>query len=113
MTISTDDKRQGLTYYQDYLKQVVGYTETGAELLNIHFVYDLGLLWEIIKFNPLKNADRISSQIVKMLRMRGQIMTKPKDAKKKRKRLIDRIGTNDPGESKLTTLRIKDGEVII
>jgi hypothetical protein len=115
MTISTDDKRQGLTYLQDYLRQQVGFTETGAELLNIHFVYDLGYLWEIVKFNPLKNADRISAQIVKMLRMKGMITQKPKKEKKQGKRLIDRglFGDDNPGSYRLQTLRVQDGEVII
>jgi hypothetical protein len=114
MTISTDDKRQGLTYYQDHLKQPVGYTQEGVELLEIHFVYDLGLLWEIVKFNPLKNADRISAQLVKMLRMRGIITQKKKDKTQKRKRLIDRgLFGDDPRQNPLKQLRLKDGELLI
>lgn len=114
MTISADDKRLGLSYYQDHLKEEVGISENGSVLLNIHFVYDLGLLWEIIKFNPLKNADRISTQIVKQLRMKGaNAMAGRKAVKAKRKRLVDRhlYGVNE--RDTLKAIRIKDGEVYI
>lgn len=112
MTISTEDKRLGLTYYQDYLKQEVGLSEQGTPILNIHFVYDLGLLWEIIKFNPLKNADRISAQIVKQLRIKGATIVNQAKAKKKRKRIVDRNLFGDSVDP-LHQIRIKNGEMII
>jgi len=90
MTMSTDDKRQGITYYQDYLKEIVGIDENGNQLLNIHFVYDLGLLDEIIKFNPKKNADRISAQIVKQFMLREKYQVALKDSSKKNTSLADR-----------------------
>lgn len=112
MTMSTDDKRQGLTYYQDYLKEVVGIDEHGNELMNIHFVYDLGLLDEIIKFNPLKNADRISSQIVKQFMLKEKYKVQQKDSSKKRSRLINKGLFTDKAKSS-NLIKLSGDEVLI
>jgi len=114
MTMSTDDKRLGLTYYQDYLKEPVCIDpKTGNELLNIHFVYDLGLLDEIIKFNPLKNADRISAQIVKQFTLKEKSHLEVQKKKKKKNRLVDRNLYGDDGGSGWSKVRVVDGEMII
>jgi hypothetical protein len=113
MTISTEDKRLGLSYYQDHLREAVGLSELGVPLLNIHFVYDLGLLWEIIKFNPLKNADRISVQVVKQLRLKGPGMLKKAKDKKKRRRLIDRGLFGDTMKDPMAEMKVVNGELQI
>lgn len=114
MNMSAEDKILGLTYYQDYLKTPVCIDEvTGNELLNIHFVYDLGLLDEIIKFNPKKNCDRISAQIVKMFMLKEKShleITK----KKKKSSLADRGLFGDKVKSGWGSLTLgKDGEVYV
>lgn len=111
MNMTTDDKKVGLSYYQDHLRETVGIDEQGNALLNIHFVFDLGLLDEIIKFNPLKNADRISAQILKQYMLKENATKKVKDKKNKRKRLIDRDLFGDTNDTGL--IRVKDGEVYI
>ena len=70
MDIQTDRKRQGLIYYADYLKTVVGLDENGNEMLNLHYVFDLGLIDELLKFNDDGNFDRISAQVVKMFTLK-------------------------------------------
>lgn len=112
MTMSTDDKRVGLTYYQDSLSNVVGIDEEGNELLEIHFVWDLALLDEIIKFSPTKNCDRISSQILKQFMIREKEEIEGKKKKKKRKRVVDSIHSSRGGNTS-GLISIKDGEVII
>lgn len=70
MDIQADRKRQGLIYYADYLKTVVGLDENGNEMLNLHYVFDLGLIDELLKFNDDGNFDRISAQVVKMFTLK-------------------------------------------
>ncbi len=111
MTISTDDKVQGLTYYQESLTEVVGLDEAGNELLRIHFVWDLGLLEEIIKFNPKRNFDRISAQIVKQFMIREKEATaKPK---KTRKRLVDNPNLFSSGRRDPSLIILKGDDVYI
>lgn len=113
MTMSTDDKRMGLTYYQDYLRETVCLDANGVELKNIHFVYDLALLDEIIKFNPNRNADRISAQIIKMFMLKEKSHLEVKKATKKSK-LVDRGLFGSTGKSNdWGTFVLQDGEVIM
>lgn len=62
-------KLQGLKDYEEYLRTPRGIRveEDGSEtiLRNIHFIYNRGLLQEIIHFKG-DNADRISARIVKV-----------------------------------------------
>ena len=72
MNISTEEKRLGTQYYVDYLKTVVGVDEKGAEIWKLHYIYDIGLLDEILKFGE-GNFDRISAQLVKMFQLKEAI----------------------------------------
>lgn len=107
MNMTTDDKIQGLTYFRDWLCTPVGFSEDGNELWNIHFIFDLGLLEEIIKFNPKKNADRISSMVLAQYMYREKFRIEKQT--KKRKRVVD----NFQDGRRVPLMRIKDGEVII
>lgn len=109
MNMTTDDKRLGLTYFSDWLKEPVALDAHGNELWNIHFIYDIGLLDEIIKFNPLKNADRISAQIVKMFMLREKIGT-DRISGRRRASIADRY---DKHEEQSKLMLIRDGEVLI
>lgn len=54
-------KLQGDMYIKQWLNTVRHVTEDGRQIKNLHYIYDLGLLEELIKYNPTDNFDRISS----------------------------------------------------
>ena len=54
-------KLQGDMYIKEWLNRVVYTTEDGKVFKNLHFIYDLGLLEELIKYNPNDNYDRIAA----------------------------------------------------
>lgn len=66
MNMPTEKKRLGLTYLANWHTSQRGATPDGKPILNIHRVYDLGLLREMKRYNPDKNADRISAAIIAM-----------------------------------------------
>lgn len=74
MNMPTEKKRLGLTYLADWTKHVRGHDEKGNPILNIHRVYDLGILQEMRKFNPEKgNFDRISAMIIAMFMLKEKV----------------------------------------
>lgn len=70
MDLSTDEKKNGLSYLAEWLMKPRGIDIFGNTLRNLHTIYDIALLQEIIKFNGIRNADRISSMIVGMFTFR-------------------------------------------
>jgi len=58
-----DDTRklQGDIYIRDWLITPRSISEDGKVLLNLHLIYDIGLLQELIKYKPGGNFDRVSS----------------------------------------------------
>ena len=70
MNMSTEKKRMGLTYLANWHTQQRGSTPEGKPILNIHRIYWLGLLREMKRFNPDKNADRISGSILAMFMLK-------------------------------------------
>ena len=66
MNMSTEDKKNGLSYFAEWLMKPRGTDIFGNIFRNLHTVYDIALLQEIIKFNGERNADRISAMIVAM-----------------------------------------------
>ena len=66
MNLSTDDKKNGLSYLAEWLMKPRGIDLFGNVLRNLHTIYDIAFLQEIIKFNGVRNADRISCMIVGM-----------------------------------------------
>jgi hypothetical protein len=63
-------KRQGELYIRDWLISPRGVTEDGGVILNLHKIYDLALLQELIKFNQKGNFDRVMSLMVGMYHTR-------------------------------------------
>lgn len=53
-------KTQGDLYIRDWLIKSRGRTEDGKQLLNLHLIYDIGLLQELIKYKAKGNFDRVS-----------------------------------------------------
>ena len=75
MNMATEKKRMGLTYLANWHTKVRGASENGNPVLNIHRVYDIGLLREMKKFGD-KNADRISAMIVAMFMLKENALQK-------------------------------------
>jgi hypothetical protein len=63
-------KRQGELYIRDWLNTVRNVGEDGEQLLNMHKIYDLALLQELIKFNHMGNFDRVMALMVGMYHTR-------------------------------------------
>lgn len=70
MNMPTEKKRMGLTYLANWHTAQRGATEDGKPVLNIHRVYWLGLLREMKRYNPDKNADRISGALLAMFMLK-------------------------------------------
>jgi hypothetical protein len=87
MNISVDDKRLGIEYLANWLLEPNGLNADGTEVLNIHRIYDLGLLEEITKYvdDPKKNFDRVSALIVGMFQLREVTEEEIADVRKDRK----------------------------
>lgn len=69
-------KLNGYKYVKDRVYSRIGVNEEGKDLYWFHTCNDLGLLYELQKFNPTKNHDRISEFIVREYDNRGQITKK-------------------------------------
>lgn len=54
-------KTQGDLYIRDWLIKQRGRSEDGKQLLNLHLIYDIGLLQELIKYKAKGNFDRVSA----------------------------------------------------
>ena len=63
-------KRQGEIYIRDWLNTVRSKDESGVQTLNLHKVYDLALLQELIKFNHVGNFDRVMALMIGMYHTR-------------------------------------------
>lgn len=58
--------RSGDLYIKEWLNLIVGIDETGKILKNLHFIFDLGLLEELITYGKYKNYDRVASFRISM-----------------------------------------------
>lgn len=83
MAMPTERKKQGLTYYRDFLLTPAFISNDGREILNIHLINDIGELEEIAKYNPQGNFDRISSSILAMFMIKEKIEQVIKEQEKK------------------------------
>ena len=63
-------KRQGELYIRDWLNTVRHVNEDGSQVLNMHKIYDLALLQELIKFNHRGNFDRVMALMIGMYHTR-------------------------------------------
>jgi len=113
MDIQDDDKRLGLQYYIDWLKTAVALDENGNEIWNLHYIYDLGLLDEILKYNDKGNFDRISAQIVKMFTLKERIQERAKKKPKKPSILESRVLFTDSNYSANNKLEILTDEIFV
>ena len=72
-------KRQGEIYIRDWLNTVRNTDENGKQLLNLHKIYDPGLLMELIKFNHVGNFDRVMALMIGMYHTRELYNSEVKD----------------------------------
>lgn len=66
---SKQRKDQAEIYLRDWLKTTRGTTESGEKRLNLHYIYDIALLDELIKYSRDGNFDRVSALLVGMLHL--------------------------------------------
>jgi hypothetical protein len=83
MNMNTQRKKDGLIYLADFLTEERGLSEEGNPVINIHKIYDIGLLQEIAKFREDRNADRISALIIGMYMLKEKHEVAVKTARKK------------------------------
>lgn len=109
INVSDDNKKTGLLLLADWLMKVRGLTADGREILNVHLIYDLGLLQEIAKFSndPKKNFDRISAMILAMYMFKekeqaNQIQSKPSKSDFFKRTLFTKQTRNNQGNLDLT-----------
>jgi len=70
MHMTEQRKNQGELYIRDWLIDSRGSDEDGNVTLNMHKIYDPGLLQELIKFNRKGNFDRSMALMIAMYHMR-------------------------------------------
>ena len=66
---SKERKGQAEIYLRDWLRTPRGVSESGEKKLNLHYIYDLALLDELIKYNRKGNFDRVSALLVGMFHL--------------------------------------------
>ena len=70
MHMTEQRKRQGELYIRDWLISPRSADEDGNVRLNLHEIYDIGLLQELIKFNHKGNFDRVMAFMIGMYHTR-------------------------------------------
>ena len=63
---NSNRKANGVVYLKNWLLQHRGYDNKGNKLLNLHYIYDIAFLRELLKFDGKRNTDRVSAAIVGM-----------------------------------------------
>jgi len=66
-------KKNGAMWVADWLKQVRYIDDTGKKILNLNYIYDVGILRELLKYDGKRNTDRVSTLIVGMYDIREMI----------------------------------------
>jgi|DEB0MinimDraft_6_1074348.scaffolds.fasta_scaffold00277_8 hypothetical protein len=67
---SKERKGQAEIYLRDWLKTPRGRDEQGEQKLNLHFIYDIALIDELVKYNRRGNFDRVSALLVGMFHLK-------------------------------------------
>ena len=72
-------KSQGEVYIKDWLLTPRGIDEDGNIKLNLHYIYDVALLEELIKYNKDGNFDRVMALMIGMYHMKELEGTVPSE----------------------------------
>ena len=85
MNVTTAMKIQGLKYLINHIQKICGMDSDGNPIRYLDKIYDIGFLTEMFKFNPKRNADRISQAILAMfMLLKGESdLEKARDRDKK------------------------------
>ena len=67
---SKERKGQAEIYLRDWLKTKRTTTEEGETKLNLHYIYDIALIDELVKYNRRGNFDRVSAMLVGMFHLK-------------------------------------------
>lgn len=67
---SKERKGQAEIYLRDWLKTSRGRNEAGEQRLNLHYIYDIALIDELVKYNRRGNFDRVSALMVGMFHLK-------------------------------------------
>ena len=67
---SKERKGQAEIYLRDWLKTKRTATENGETKLNLHYIYDIALIDELVKYNRRGNFDRVSAMLVCMFHLK-------------------------------------------
>lgn len=75
ISIAGNSKRKltGVVYLKKWLIEKRGVDNKGNILLNLHYIYDIGFLKELLKYDGKRNTDRVSAAIVGMYDIRETI----------------------------------------
>ncbi len=76
-------KRQGDIYIKDWLRQPRSKDENGNITYNYQTIYDIGLLEELIRYNPEGNFDRVSALRIAMYQQREYLYQEGNENSKK------------------------------
>ena len=66
MNMNEKRKAKGVIYLRDWLLEKRGKDVFGGDKLNLHYIYDVGLLEELLKWNVKGNFDRVSAMLIGM-----------------------------------------------
>tara|TARA_B110000211_G_C13694670_1_gene384671 strand:- start:5 stop:295 length:291 start_codon:yes stop_codon:yes gene_type:complete len=83
---SKERKGQAEIYLRDWLKTSRGRSESGETKLNLHQIFDIGLIDELIKYNRRGNFDRVSALMVGMFHL--------KDLHSKEVQVVEQLNDN-------------------
>jgi len=73
MNMSTDRKKMGMMYLEDWHTTPRGIDENGKQILNVHCIKDIPFLKEMRKAGPNTNTDRLSSAIIAMFMLKEKL----------------------------------------
>lgn len=74
MNVSVAMKIQGLKYLINHIQKICGMDADGNPIRYLDMIDDIGWLTEMFKFNPKRNADRISQAILAMfMLLKGEL----------------------------------------
>jgi hypothetical protein len=80
--VTTDSKETAIQALDDWLREPVGGDEEGNFVMRLRYIYDIGFLKELIKFNLDGNFDRISCMLIMMQELKDKFHHEVKDKKK-------------------------------
>jgi len=90
-------KAQAVIYLRDWLTESRGKDSFGNEKMNLHYIYDVGLLSELLRWGIKGNFDRVSALLVGMYDIKETVHVKIIPSKKRRENsfFTHKMFTND------------------